>query len=177
MGEPRVCDLGGFGVVGADWCLGWKEGRNLGFVIWGFGVVEVGRERLNLGIVFVGGESWIGCRLIAAFSVASNRRIWGVGAFVWKLGAASGRRHPQQPFLLHPPPDRASDLVSPLLLRRSQPQRPHCSEKLILRGVELHFDRSQRVDRQKYREISRKIGKKSIFVDISAITLPFQCSL
>ena len=81
MGEPRVCDLGCFGVVGADWCLGWKEGRNLGFVIWGFGVVEVGRERLNLGDCFCwwsfenGGESWIGCRLIAAFQMASNRPI------------------------------------------------------------------------------------------------------
>ena len=49
MGEARVCDLGGFGVMGADWCLGWEESR---VVIWGFGVVEVGRERLNLGDCF-----------------------------------------------------------------------------------------------------------------------------
>ena len=35
--------------------IGVWVGRNLRFVIWGFGVVEVGRERLNLGIVFVGG--------------------------------------------------------------------------------------------------------------------------
>ena len=69
MGEPRVCDLGCFGVVGADWCLGWKEGRNLGFVIWGFGVVEVGRERLNLGDCFC----WWGI----VDRVSSDRRFFG----------------------------------------------------------------------------------------------------
>ena len=86
-------------------------------------MVEVGRERLNLGDCFCwwgfedGGESWIGCRLIAAFPVASNRPIGEVGAFVWKLGAPRGRRRPQQPVLLDRPPGRASDLVTPLLLQ------------------------------------------------------------
>ena len=33
MGESKVCDLGGFGVVGANWCLGWEESRvcDMGF--------------------------------------------------------------------------------------------------------------------------------------------------
>ena len=138
MGESRVCDLGGFGVVGTDWCLGWKESRVCDMGFWcGWG----GKGK----IVFVGGESWIGCRLITTFS--------------------------------NPPPDRASDLVSPFLLRRSQRQRPHYSEKLILRGVELHFDRSSTLTGINIGKFPEKSAKKSIFADISAITLPFQCSL
>ncbi|WJZ81607.1 hypothetical protein VitviT2T_001441 [Vitis vinifera] len=105
----------------ANW--GSLGGKVLRFVIWGVLVlweligVWVGR---NLGFED-GGESWIRCRPIAAFPVATNRPIGGVGAFVWKLGTPSERRRPQQPLPLDPPPDRASNHVSPLLLlQRSQ---------------------------------------------------------
>ena len=82
-------------------------------MLWELIGVWVGR---NLGFED-GGESWIRCRPIAAFPVATNRPIGGVGAFVWKLGAPSGQRRPQQPVLLDPPLGQPSDLVSPLLLQ------------------------------------------------------------
>ena len=156
--------MGGFGVVGANWCLGWEESRvcDMGFWCgWG-GEVKIESWGLFLLVGF-----WRWWRIVDR--VSSNHRFFGGEQ-------PSDRRSPQQPLLLDPPLGLTSDPVSPLLLlQQSQFHRtptPMLQWKFNFEGSgatlwpkPARWPTEISGNFPKNRQISRKIGKNQYFDD------------